>query len=255
MLFDTHVHLNARQFNDDIDQVIGRALNKGVSRMLVVGYDASSNARAIQLAEAHDAIYVAVGIHPSDARSATDQGWEVLRQQLAHPKVVALGECGLDYYHDTSFNDVQHAVFKYQLELAKEVKLPVVVHVRDSIDDTYAMLSEHGVGIEGVIHCYSGSASQMAQFLDLGFYIGLDGPVTFKNAHEVQEVAQKVPLDRLLLETDAPYLTPHPYRGKRNEPAYVSYVAEKIAELRGLTFDEVCQATTENALRLFKIRD
>jgi TatD DNase family protein len=255
MLFDTHVHLNSDRYKDDINQVINRALDRGVCKMLVVGYDAASNTRAIQLAEAHDAIYAAVGIHPSDARSASSQGWEVLRKQLAHPKVVALGECGLDYYHDTSFNDVQHAVFKYQLALAKALDMPVVVHVRESIDDTYAMLRKYGAGVGGVIHCYSGSACEMAQFLDLGFYIGLDGPVTFKNAHEVQEVAKKVPLDRLLLETDAPYLTPHPYRGKRNEPAHVVYVAEKIAELRGMSYKEVCRVTTENGLRLFKIGD
>jgi len=240
-------------YRKDLGEVIERALVVGVTRMAVIGFDAPSNAHAIELAEKYEFIYAVVGIHPSDARSATENSWIVLREQLKHPKVVALGECGFDYYHDTSFNDIQRAVFKKQLEIAKELNLPIVVHMRDSIHDTYEMLREEGKGLSGVLHCYSGDVEMMHKFLDLGFYIGLDGPVTYKNARNVHEVAKAVPIDRLVIETDAPYLTPAPYRGKRNEPAYVSYVAEKIAELRGMAYEEVCRITTENALMLYKI--
>ena len=255
MLFDTHVHLNSRMYKKDLSEVIARALEVGVTRMAVIGFDSPSNRRAIELAKQHESIYAVVGIHPSDARSATEDSWILLREQLKHPKVVALGECGFDYYHDTSFNDIQRVVFEKQLEIAKEVDMPIVVHMRDSVDDVYAMLKEKGQGLSGVIHCYSGNVAMMHKFLALGFYIGLDGPVTFKNAHDVHEVAKAVPMNRLVIETDAPYLTPAPYRGKRNEPAYVSYVAEKIAELKGMTYEEVCHMTTENGLRMYRINE
>lgn len=253
MLFDTHVHLNSKMYKHDLEEVIKRALEAGVTRMAVIGFDAPSNARAIELAEQYEFIYAVVGIHPSDARSATEEGWVVLREQLQHPKVVALGECGFDYYHDTSFNDIQRVVFEKQLEIAKEIAMPIVVHMRDSVDDVYETLKEKGRGLSGVIHCYSGDVKMMHKFLDLGFYIGLDGPVTFKNAHSVHEVAKAVPIDKLVIETDGPYLTPAPNRGKRNEPAYVSYIAEKIAELKGMTYEEVCKMTTENGLNMYQI--
>ena len=253
MLFDTHVHLNSKMYKKDLGEVIERALEVGVTKMAVVGFDMPSNKRAIQLAEQNECIYAVVGVHPSDAKSATEAGWAVLREQLKHPKVVALGECGFDYYHDTSFNDIQHEVFKRQLAIAKEIDTPIVIHMRDSVDDTYKMLRAEGKGLGGVLHCYSGDLKMMHKFLELGFYIGLDGPVTFKNARSVHEIAKAVPIDRLVIETDAPYLTPAPYRGKRNEPAYLSYVAEKIAELRGMSYEEVCRITTENALKMYRM--
>jgi len=252
-LFDTHVHLNSKMYEADLDEVIHRAVEAGVTRMAVIGFDEPSNARALELAEQYESIYAVVGIHPSDAKSATDDSWPLLRQQLTHPKVVALGECGFDYYHDTSFNDIQRDVFKKQLEIAKEMDMPIVVHMRDSTHDTYEMLNDEGRGLSGVVHCYSGDVLMMQKFLDLGFYIGLDGPVTFKNAHNVHEIAKVVPIDRLVIETDGPYLTPTPNRGKRNEPAYVSYVAEKIAELKGMTYEEVCRITTENGLKMYRL--
>jgi len=253
MLFDTHVHLNSKLYKEDLAVVIERAFEAGVTKMAVVGFDAPSNEHAINLANQYDFIYATVGVHPSDAKSATEAGWVILREQLKHPKVVAIGECGLDYYHDTSFNDIQHQVFKRQLEIANELKMPIVVHMRDSVEDTYKMLREEGKGLTGVLHCYSGDVEMMTKFLDLGFHIGLDGPVTFKNAHSVHEIAKAVPIDRLVIETDAPYLTPAPYRGKRNEPAYVSYVAKKIAELKGISYEDVCKITTENAIAMYKI--
>lgn len=254
MLFDTHVHLNSDKYKEDLDEVIERALDAGVNLMAVVGFDEASNARAIELAQQYEFIYAVVGVHPSDARSATEAGWVKLRNQLKHPKVVALGECGLDYYHDTSFNDIQYEVFKKQLEIAKETKMPIVVHMRDSVADTYEMLLRYGRGLSGVVHCYSGDVQMMHKFIGLGFYIGLDGPVTFKNAHAVHKVAKEVPINKLVIETDGPYLTPAPYRGKRNEPAYVRYVAEKIAELKGLSYEEVCKITTQNGLKMYNMK-
>ncbi|MCL2560025.1 MAG: TatD family hydrolase [Turicibacter sp.] len=254
MLFDTHVHLNSDMYKKDLDEVISRALEAGVTHMAVIGFDEPSSARAIRLAEQYEQIYAVVGIHPSDAKSATEASWSVLREQLKHPKVVALGEIGFDYYHDTSFNDIQRDVFKKQLEIAKEMDMPIVVHMRESVHDTYDMLRDEGQGLSGVMHCYSGDIDMLQKFLDLGFYIGIDGPVTFKNAHNVHELAKVVPLDRLVIETDGPYLTPAPYRGKRNEPAYVSYIAEKIAEIKKMTYDEVCRITTENGLKLYNIK-
>ena len=253
MLFDTHVHLNSKLYKEDLQEVIERALEAKVTMMAVVGFDALSNKRAIQLAEQYEFIYAVIGVHPSDAKSATEDGWATLRKQLKHPKVVALGECGLDYYHDTSFNDIQREVFKKQLGIAKELNMPIVIHMRDATSDIYEMLRDEGKGLNGVLHCYSGDVGMMSKFLDLGFYIGLDGPVTFKNAHSVHEVAKAVPIDRLVIETDAPYLTPAPYRGKRNEPAYVSYVAKKIAELKYMPYEEVCKITTENGLKMYKL--
>jgi len=252
-LFDTHVHLNSKRYGRDLEQVISRATKAGVTKMAVVGFDEPSNKKAIELAERYDFIYAVVGIHPSDAKSATAASWPLLQKQLQHEKVVALGECGLDYYHDTTFNDIQHEVFKKQLAIAKQRQLPLVIHMRDSIADTYQILQNDGANLCGVVHCYSGDVKMMHKFLELGFYIGLDGPLTFQNAQSVHEIAKAVPIDRLVLETDAPYLTPQPYRGKRNEPAYLTYIAKQVAELRNMTYEAVCEITTANALKLYKI--
>jgi len=253
MLFDTHVHLNSRLYEEDVHEVIERAVETGVTKMAVIGFDMPSNQCAIELAEQYEFIYAVVGIHPSDAKTVTDATWPELIEMLNHPKVVALGEIGFDYYHDTSFNDIQREVFMKQLEIAHEIDLPIVVHMRDSVQDTYEMLRDYAKGLNGVCHCYSGDAEMLLKFLELGFYIGLDGPVTFKNAHSVHKVAKAVPLERLVIETDGPYLTPVPYRGKRNEPAYVTYIAEAIAELKGVSYEEVCRVTMENGLRLYRL--
>ena len=254
MLFDTHVHLNSHLYTDEeIPEIIERANEAGVMKMAVIGFDIPSSAHAIRLAENFEGVYAVVGIHPSDAKTATEESWQELEIMLKHPKVVALGEIGFDYYHDTTFNDIQRTVFERQLEIAQKLDMPIVVHMRDSVDDVYETLKDKASGLTGVVHCYSGDVKMMEKFLALGFYIGLDGPVTFKNAHSVHEVAKAVPLERLVIETDGPYLTPAPFRGKRNEPAYVSYVAEKIAEIKGLTFEEVCRVTTDNALELYRL--
>ncbi|MCA1037774.1 TatD family hydrolase [Bacillus infantis] len=254
MLFDTHVHLNAEQFEEDLEEVIGRAQAEGVSHMVVVGFDRPTITKAMELAEAYDFIFACVGWHPVDAIDMTDEDLAWIEELAAHPKVVAIGEMGLDYHWDKSPKDVQKDVFRRQIRLAKKVKLPIVIHNRDATADVVEILREEGAGeVGGIMHCYSGSVEVAKECLDMNFYISLGGPVTFKNAKKPKEVAEEIPLEKLLIETDCPYLAPHPYRGKRNEPAYVKLVAEQIAELKGLAFEEVAEATAENAKRLFGI--
>lgn len=255
MLFDTHVHLNAEQFNEDLQEVIDRAIAEGVTNMVVVGFDKITIEKAIELAEKYEFIHASVGWHPVDAIDMTPEHLEWLRELAGHPKVVALGEMGLDYYWDKSPKDVQKEVFRKQIRLAKEVKLPIIIHNRDATADIVEILKEENAGeVGGIMHCYSGSVETAIECIDMNFYISLGGPVTFKNAKKPKEVAESIPLERLLIETDCPYLTPHPYRGKRNEPAYVKLVAEEIAGLRGLSLEEVADATAKNAKKLFGIK-
>ncbi|WP_297987269.1 TatD family hydrolase [Anoxybacillus sp.] len=254
MLFDTHAHLNATQFNEDVEQVIERARAEGVSHIVVVGFDRPTIERAMELAEQYSFIYAAVGWHPVDAIHMTDDDLMMIEQLAAHPKVVALGEMGLDYYWDQSPKEVQKEVFRKQIRLAKKVKLPIIIHNRDATADIVHILrEEQAAEVGGVMHCFTGSVEVAHQCIDMNFYISFGGPVTFKNAKKPKEVAKEISLDRLLIETDCPYLTPHPFRGKRNEPSYVKYVAEAIAELKGVSFDEVAQKTSDNAKRLFGI--
>jgi TatD DNase family protein len=254
MLFDTHVHLNAEQFNEDLQEVIDRAKAEGVERMVVVGFDRPTITKAIELCETYEFIYASVGWHPVDAIDMKPEDLEWLRDLSAHPKVVALGEMGLDYHWDKSPKDIQKEVFKKQIQLAKEVKLPIIIHNREATSDIVEILKEAGAAeVGGIMHCFSGSVETAKECLEMNFYISLGGPVTFKNAKKPKEVAEAIPLNRLLIETDCPYLAPHPYRGKRNEPAFVKLVAEQIAELKGITYDEVAKATTENAKKLFDI--
>lgn len=257
MLFDTHVHLNARQFFDDKEEVINRAFEAGVQHMVVVGFDDETIPLAIEIAETYDTIYASVGWHPVDAiYFEEDKHLGYLKKLAEHPKVVALGEMGLDYHWDTSPKEVQMEVFRKQINLAKEVNLPIIIHNREATADVLKILEEenaHDVG--GIMHCFSGTIEEMKKSVSLNFHISLGGPVTFKNAKEVKEVAKEIPLNRLLIETDAPYLAPHPYRGKRNEPAYVTLVAKEIATLRKMEYEELCRITTENGLKLFGIKN
>ncbi|MEH7887055.1 TatD family hydrolase [Bacillus sp. JJ1609] len=255
MLFDTHVHLNAEQFNDDLQEVIDRAIAEGVTNMVVVGFDELTIKKAIELAEEYDFIHASVGWHPVDAIDMTPEHLDWLKELASHPKVVALGEMGLDYYWDKSPKEIQKEVFRKQIRLAREVKLPIIIHNRDATADIVEILKEENAGeVGGIMHCYSGSVETALECIDMNFYISLGGPVTFKNAKKPKEVAESIPLDRLLVETDCPYLTPHPYRGKRNEPAYVKLVAEEIAGLKGLSFEEIAEATTKNAKKIFGIK-
>ncbi|SDZ66531.1 TatD DNase family protein [Evansella caseinilytica] len=254
MLFDTHVHLNADQFTDDVEEVIERAKQAGVAYMAVVGFDEKTIPKALELAEKYDFIYAVVGWHPVDAVDFEDSHLDWLRELASHPKVVAIGETGLDYHWDKSPKEVQKAVFRKQIRLAKEVKLPIVIHDRDAHQDIVDILMEEDAGeVGGIMHCFGGSADIAKQCLSMNFYISFGGPVTFKNAKRPKEVAKEIPIDRLLIETDAPFLAPHPYRGKRNEPAYVKLVAEKLAELKNIPCDELENVTTENAKKIFGI--
>ena len=254
MLFDTHVHLNADQFNEDKEEVINRAFDSGVKHMVVVGFDRKTIPLALEIAEQYETIYAAVGWHPVDAIDMTEEDLAWIESLSEHPKVIALGEMGLDYHWDKSPKNVQKEVFRRQIRLAKKVNMPIIIHNREATEDIIEVLSEENAGeIGGIMHCYNDSAEYVQTFLDMNFYISLGGPVTFKNAPLPKEVAVQVPLNRLLIETDAPFLAPHPNRGKRNEPAYVKLVAEKIAQLREMRFDELGKITTENAFELFNL--
>lgn len=254
MFFDTHTHLNVRQFTDDWEEVLERAFATGVTHMVMVGFDDETIPKAIELAEAHEHIYAAVGWHPVDAIDFNEEKLNWLRELAAHPKVVAIGETGLDYHWDRSPKDVQKAAFREQIKLAREVELPIIVHNREATADVIQILEEENAAeVGGIMHCYNDTVEYVPACLEMNFYISLGGPVTFKNAKAPKEVATMVPLDKLLIETDAPFLAPHPNRGKRNEPAYVKLIAEQIADLRGISVEEVARATMENAKRLFRI--
>lgn len=254
MFFDTHAHLNAEQYNEDLKEVIDRALSEGVSNIVVVGFDRQTIEKAMELTEKYEFIYASVGWHPVDAIDMTEEDLQWIEELSQHPKVVALGEMGLDYYWDKSPKDVQKEVFRKQIRLAKKVKLPIVIHNRDATADIVEILKEEGAGeVGGIMHCFSGSPETAKECVAMNFYISLGGPVTFKNAKKPKAVADVIPLEKLLIETDCPYLAPHPFRGKRNEPSYVKLVAEQIAEIKGVSVEEVASVTTENAKKLFGI--
>lgn len=254
MLFDSHAHIVDSKFNKDRDQVIQRAREAGVDYIMNPGADYESSLQAIALAEKYDFIYAAVGVHPHDAKSLDDMMLSLLKAMARKDKVKAIGEIGLDYHYDHSPRDLQKYWFEKQLLMAKELELPVIIHDRDANQDVFDILSKVQSFETGVLlHCYSGSAELAEEYVKKGAYISLAGPVTFKNARKPLEVVETVPLDRLMIETDAPYLTPEPYRGKRNESAYVSYVAKKFAEIKGCSYQEIAQATMENAKSFFKI--
>jgi TatD DNase family protein len=254
MLFDTHAHLNADQFEEDREEVIQRALDEGVSHIVVVGFDRKTINGALELAERYDFIYAAVGWHPVDAIDMTEEDLKWIEELASHPKVVALGEMGLDYHWDKSPKEVQQEVFRKQIRLAKKVNLPIVIHNREATEDVVSILEEEDAGeVGGIMHCYSGSLEIAKRCMDMNFYISFGGPVTFKNAKRPKEVAAEIPMDRLLIETDCPFLSPHPLRGKRNESSYVKYIAEQIADLKGISIEEIAQKTSDNAFRLFGI--
>lgn len=255
MLTDTHCHLDLSQFDQDREAVIERARAAGVIRIMNPGIDLGSSRRAVALAETYAEVYAAVGFHPHDAAKMGEAEFAELRELAQHPKVKAIGEIGLDYYRDLSPRDVQRRTFRRHLELAGELDLPVIVHCRDAHHDVMAVLGEwatecHG-SARGVLHSYSGNRAGMQGAFDMGFVIGITGPITFPKAEELRVVAQTAPFDKVLIETDAPYLAPQPNRGRRNEPAYVRHVAEKIAVVRGETVVAVAAQTSENAARLF----
>ncbi|KHD44991.1 TatD family hydrolase [Streptococcus hongkongensis] len=253
-IFDTHTHLNVDNFIGKEDEELALAKEMGVTAHNVVGFDQATIAGALALAAKYPDVYATIGWHPTEAGSYSQAVEEMLVSHLNNEKVVALGEIGLDYHWMEDPKEVQIEVFKRQIQLSKDYNLPFVVHTRDALEDTYQVIKEAGVGpCGGIMHSFSGSLEMAQKFIDLGMLISFSGVVTFKKATELQEVAQAIPLDKMLVETDAPYLAPVPKRGRENHTAYTRYVVDKIAELRGLTSEEVAKATTANAKRIFKI--
>lgn len=255
-IFDTHTHLNVKEFEGRIEEELALATEMGVTRMNVVGFDEWTIARALDLAEHHEQLYATIGWHPTEAGTYNDEVEQYLRGQLKHDKVIALGEIGLDYHWMTATKEVQEQVFRRQIALAKEFDLPFVVHTRDALEDTYAIIKSEGVGPRGgIMHSYSGTLKMAEQFIELGMSLSFSGVVTFKKARDIQEAATHLPLEKILVETDAPYLAPVPKRGRENRTAYTRYVVDKIAELRGLSTEEVACATYANAQQLFGLKD
>jgi TatD DNase family protein len=251
-LIDTHMHLHLDHFNADRDAVLERARAAGVARMVEIGYDLESSRAVVALAAAHPQIYAVVGIQPHYAGEAGAEWLAEVRRLAAHPKVVAIGEIGLDYYHDRAPHEAQERLFREQLALARELALPVVIHSRDAQADTVRILEDDARGQPGIMHSFSGDWAYAEACLDVGFHLSFSGPVTFAKAVELHDVARRAPLDRILTETDSPYLSPHPLRGKRNEPANVSLVAARLAELRELALADLTEAVWRNAGEIFR---
>lgn len=253
-LIDSHAHLNDPAYQGQLPEVLAGIKQAGVVAVINVGYDLQSSRRAVEQAHSWDFIHAAVGVHPHDAASLDEEVAATIRGLAYDSRVVAIGETGLDYYRNLSPRECQKEAFRWHLNLARELRLPVIIHDRDAHEDTLRVLKKTKLGAAGgVLHCFSGSWEMARACLDLGFYISFAGPVTFKNAVKLREVAKRVPLEWLLVETDSPFLTPEPYRGQRNQPAYVARVAAAIAAIRGLAEEEVRAATTANARRLFGI--
>jgi len=253
MIIDTHAHLQSPKYKDqDISTIIEEANSNGVELIIVNGYDVRTSIEAIELAEKFECVYATVGIHPSETKDIGNQELLQIEELLNHPKVVALGEIGLDYYWDKSFKDHMQEIFRKQIRLAKKYRLPITVHNREATNDIYNIIKEEDItDIKGVMHCFSSSYEMALKFIDLGMFISFAGPVTFKNAKTAKEVAKRVDLDKILVETDCPYLTPHPFRGKINYPKYVKLVSEEIAEQKSISVEEVEEATTKNAKNIF----
>lgn len=256
-LFDTHAHLHFPDLVADLDGVLERAHAAGVTGIVTIGTDRETNPAAVALAERRAGVHATVGVHPHDASEATEADFEAMeRLAIESPKVVALGEMGLDFFRNLSPPDVQETVFRRQLGMARRLDKPVVIHCRDAHPEALAILAGERVGeVGGVMHCFSADVEVAKRCLDLGLMISLAGPVTYKNAKALPEVARFVPPDRLVLETDCPYLPPHPHRGQRNEPAWVAITAARVAELRGVSPEALGEITSENARRLFRLND
>lgn len=265
MFVDSHAHLDGKQFDSDREQVIARAREAGVRTLVAIGNgDGPPQLDAgIQLAERYSFLYATIGVHPHEARLASDHVYSEMERLARHPKVIAWGEIGLDYYYDHSPQDVQKQVFLRQMELASAAKLPIVIHCRPSDNrenawqDCLQLIEEHWAskGIGGILHCFTGTWAHAKRALDMGFMISFAGNLTFPNAQQIRDAALEVPLDRILIETDCPYLAPIPYRGKRNEPAHVKETARKLGELRGLSMEDAGALTARNFYNFFKISE
>ena len=251
MIFDTHAHYDDRQFEEDREELLGSMRENGVELIVDAASDIASWDKIEQLTDRYPFIYGAIGVHPDEVGELDEEKMKRMEQLLAREKMVAVGEIGLDYYWDKENRDLQKMWFIRQLELARQLDLPVIIHSREAAADTMEIMKQHAKGLDGVIHCFSYSPEQAKEYVKMGFYLGIGGVVTFKNAKKLKEVVEYAPLDYLLLETDAPYLAPEPYRGKRNCSQYLTYVAKEIAEIKGVTYEEVVNITRANAKKLF----
>ncbi len=247
-LIDSHCHLDNERFNGDRDEVLARIEEK-LEFAVNIGYDLESSKRSVELAESHDYIYAVVGVHPTDIGIYSDEVEVELEELAKHPKVLAVGEIGLDYHWMTDPKEKQQEVFRKQMEMARRVGKPVVIHTREATRDTLDILKEYP-DVRGIVHCYPGSYESAAEVMD-NYYFGVGGVLTFKNSKKLKETVEKLPMDRIVIETDCPYLTPEPYRGKRNEPVYVEYIAQRIAEVKGISYEEVVRITNENTKKAY----
>ena len=252
MLFDTHCHINDEAYKDDRAEMMARAFEAGVGCMVCPGTGVDTSASAIELARVYDEVYAAVGYHPEEAAVATEEGFAQMRSWLCRePKVVAIGEVGLDYHWPEPSRQVQQNVFIEQVKMAAELDIPLIIHDREAHGDTVDILRKYGQGCRGVFHCYSGSYEMAKELINMGFYLGFGGTTVFPKSLKLKDIVARLPEDRILIETDCPYLTPPPYRGKRNEPAYVRFVADEVAVLRGTDSAHIRKVTWENGKRLF----
>jgi len=249
-LIDSHAHYDHKRFASDRDSLLKSMPSRGVDMIINTGCDLPSSKASVKLAEAYSHIYATVGVHPHEANTLSEEGLETIKHLCAHKKVIAIGEIGLDFYYDFSPRDIQRHWFKRQLQLAHEVQMPVVIHSREANEEVYEIICQSPVR-NGVIHCFPGDAQLAIAYTNLGFYIGIGGVITYDKTGKLQSVADAVPLEKILLETDAPYLTPAPFRGKRNESQYLIHVAEEIAKIKGIGVETVCKQTNENVKSLF----
>ena len=255
MIFDSHAHYDSSKFNEDRDELLNSMEENGVGTIVNSGASWKSVTEVVEMAEKYQFIYAEVGIHPDEVGDLNEERFEFMKEQCQHEKVVAVGEIGLDYYWDNESHEVQKKWFVKQLDLARELDLPVIIHSRDAAEDTLNIMKEYAKGLRGVIHCFSYSKELAEEYIKMGFYIGIGGVVTFKNGKKLKEIAASIPLERILLETDCPYLAPEPHRGKRNSSLYIPHIAQEIADLRGITYEEVVAQTESNAKKLFRIAE
>lgn len=252
-MIDSHAHYDDEAFDDDREELLASVFEGGIRKVINVGASMESCSTTLALSEAYESVYAAIGVHPSDTAQLTEADMEWLKEKSALKKVVAIGEIGLDYYWDEPDREIQKKWFQRQLDLAKEVKLPVVIHSREAAADTIGILKEYDGDLTGVIHCYSYTKESAREFLEMGYSFGIGGVLTFKNAKKLKEAVSYIPMDRILLETDCPYLAPEPNRGKRNSSLYIPYVVQVMAQLKGISEEEVIRITSENTERLFGI--
>ena len=255
MIFETHAHYDDEQFDLDREELLSSMPEQGVGTIVNVSATYESCRRVVDLVQKYPFMYAAVGIHPDEVGSLNEERFQQMKELCKQEKVVAVGEIGLDYYWDNESHDVQKEWFVRQLDLARELNLPVLIHSREAAADTMEIMKEHGQGLRGVIHCYSYSKEQAKEYVKMGYYIGVGGVVTFKNARKLKETVEEIPLTSIVLETDCPYLAPVPFRGKRNNSSYIKYVAEEIAEIKGISYEAVVEQTEKNARDMYNLTE